>query len=118
MGMSSETRNKPLVNPTGEEVFEAVFTRYYPLVYQLAYRCTGQRDEAEDIAQEVFLRFYRMPPHAASEGEERAWLCRVTTNLSLNALRTRQRRALHEEQAGEIKRQEMSGDAAHSNPEQ
>ena len=89
MGMSSETRNKPLVNPTGEEAFEAVFTRYYPLVYRLAYRCTGQRDEADDIAQEVFLRFYNTPPHATSEVERQAWLCRVTTNLGLNALRSR-----------------------------
>ena len=118
MGMSSDTRNKPLVNLIDEGAFEAVFTRYYPLVYRLAFRCAGRLDEAEDIAQEVFLRFYRMPPRATSEGEQRAWLCKVATNLSLNALRTRQRRTLHEEQAGEIKRQEMSGDAAHSSPEQ
>ncbi|HEY6539995.1 MAG TPA: sigma-70 family RNA polymerase sigma factor, partial [Ktedonobacteraceae bacterium] len=78
----------------------------------------GRPEEAEDIAQEVFLRFYRTPPHAASEGEQRAWLCRVATNLSLNALRTRQRRTHHEEQAGEVKRQELVGDEAHSSPEQ
>ena len=114
MGMSSETRNKPLVNPTGEAVFEAVFTRYYPLVYQLAYRCTGQRDEADDIAQEVFLRFYHKPPHATSEVERRALLCRVTTNLGLNALRSRQRRFNHEEKASDG----ISEDATQLNPEQ
>ncbi len=74
-GMSSELRNKALVTSTDEESFEAVFTHYYPLVYQLAYRCTGQRDEADDIAQEVFLRFYRTPPQATGEAEQRAWLC-------------------------------------------
>jgi RNA polymerase sigma factor (sigma-70 family) len=116
--MSSDRRRTPLITSSDEQSFEVTFTRYYPLVYQLAYRCTGRRDEAEDIAQEVFLRYYRMPPHAASEGEQRAWLCRVATNLSLNALRTRQRRTLHEEQAGEAKRQELSGDEAHSSPEQ
>jgi RNA polymerase sigma factor (sigma-70 family) len=116
--MSSDRRRTPLIMSSDEQSFEVTFTRYYPLVYQLAYRCTGRRDEAEDIAQEVFLRYYRMPPHAASEGEQRAWLCRVATNVSLNALRTRQRRTLHEEQVGEIKREELSGDAEHSNPEQ
>jgi RNA polymerase sigma factor (sigma-70 family) len=118
MGMSSETRNKPLVNPTGEEAFEAVFTRYYPLVYQLAYHCTGQRDEADDIAQEVFLRFYNTPPHATGEIERRAWLCRVTTNLGLNALRSRQRRIYHEERASDATQQPTSQDAAQLNPEQ
>lgn len=118
MGMSSETRNKPLVNPTDEEAFEAVFTRYYPLVYQLAYRCTGQRDEADDIAQEVFLRFYRTPPRATSDGERRAWLCRVATNLGLNALRSWQRRVSHEEKASQDGQPGSAEDAAELNPEQ
>lgn len=99
-GMSSDISNEPLVRATDEESFEIVFTRYYPLVYRLAYRCTGRSDEADDIAQEVFLRFYRTPPRAASEGERRAWLCRVATNLGLNALRANQRRVSHEEKVG------------------
>ncbi len=81
--------------------FESIFARYYTLVYQLAYRCTGKQDEADDIAQEVFLRFYRTPPAYRSEGERRAWLCRVATNLSLNALRSQQRRTQNEEKAGQ-----------------
>ena len=118
MGMSSDTRKKPLVTATGEETFETVFTRYYPLVYQLAYRCTGQRDEADDIAQEAFLRFYRTPPHATSEIERRAWLCRVTMNLGLNALRSRQRRTFHEERASDGTRMPASQDPALFDPEQ
>ncbi len=113
-GMSSELRNKALVTSTDEESFEAVFTHYYPLVCQLAYRCTGQRDEADDIAQEVFLRFYRTPPQATGEAEQRAWLCRVATNLGLNALRTQQRRISHEEKV----RQPTSEDAEQLDPEQ
>lgn len=116
--MSSDRRRTPLITSSDEQSFEAIFKRYYPLVYQLAYRCTGRHDEAEDVVQEVFLRYYHVPPQATSDGEQRAWLCRVATNLSLNALRTRQRRAHHEEEAGEMRRQKMSGDAALSNPEQ
>jgi RNA polymerase sigma factor (sigma-70 family) len=118
MGMSSDIRNESLVTPTDEESFEAVFTRYYPMVYQLAYRCTGQLDEADDIAQEVFLRFYCTPPHATGKVERRAWLCRVTTNLGLNALRARQRRIYHEDKANDSMRQPAADDPAQLNPEQ
>ena len=97
--MVSDTKSKPCVDPTDEEAFETVFKRYYPLVYQLAYRCTGQRDEADDIAQEAFVRFYRTPPRATSDQERRAWLCRVATNLGLNALRSRARRLSYEGKA-------------------
>ena len=113
--MSSDIRSKSIVTGSEEEAFEAVFKRYYPLVYQLAYRCTGRSDEADDIAQEVFLRFYRTPPRAASEGERRAWLCRVATNLGLNALRARQRRVTHEEEASSVP---VPEEAAQHDPEQ
>lgn len=82
---------------TESTLFEAVFMRYYSLVYQLAYRYVGQRDEAEDIVQEVFLRFHRTPPQERHEEAQRAWLCRVTSHLSLNALRTKKRRIDREE---------------------
>ena len=85
--MSPGIKNRSLIALTDKDSFEAIFTRYYSLVYQLAYRCVGESDEAEDIAQEVFLRYYRVPPQAASEAEQRAWLCRVATNLGLNAIR-------------------------------
>ena len=107
--MVLQRRNESLAAAPQDEPFEAMFTRYYPLVYQLAYRCTGRSDEADDIAQEVFLRFYRIPPHARTEGEQRAWLCRVATNLSLNTLRAQQRRTHHEEQAGERATQPVGG---------
>ena len=116
--MVLQRRNESLAAPTQDESFEAMFTRYYPLVYQLAYRCTGRSDEADDIAQEVFLRFYRMPPHATTEGEQRAWLCRVATNLSLNALRAQQRRTHHEEQVCDRATQQGPIDGVEKSPEE
>lgn len=116
--MSSDLQHTPLATLSGEESFEAIFRRYYPLVYQLAYRCTGRGDEADDIAQEVFLRYYRVPPQATSEGERRAWLCRVATNLSLNALRSRQRRAHHEERAAGVMGSGVDDDEMERGPEQ
>ncbi len=116
--MVVERKNESLVAPPQDESFEAMFTRYYPLVYQLAYRCTGRSDEADDIAQEVFLRFYRMPPSAPTEGEQRSWLCRVATNLSLNALRSQQRRTHHEEQAGDRATQNGNVNGIEKSPEE
>lgn len=114
--MSSDRRKSSLASLPTEQSFEAMFTRYYSLVYQLAYRCTGRQDEADDIAQEVFLRFYRVPPHATSDGEQRAWLCKVASNLSLNALRSRQRRTHHEERVGQMRLHDIR-DEAQANPE-
>jgi len=69
--------------------FEALFRRYYRRIYGLLYRLAG--DEAEDLAQEVFLRLYDRPP-MASGTDLGAWLHRVATNLGYNALRARSRR--------------------------
>ena len=40
--MSLDGREGPLVTSAEVEVFETIFTRYYPLVYRLAYRYVGQ----------------------------------------------------------------------------
>ncbi len=114
----SNTSNRTLISVKSVESFETIFKRYYPLVYQLAYRCTGQRDEADDIAQEVFLRYYRKPPQTTYDGEQRAWLCRVATNLGLNALRAQQRRHSREEKASDVHWQPASQDTDQLNPEQ
>ena len=71
-----------------EAAFEALFQRYYHRVCGMLYRLAG--DEAEDLAQEVFLRLYHRPPRAQGT-DLGAWLYRVATNLGYNALRARRR---------------------------
>lgn len=116
--MSLDGREGPLITSTAVEVFETIFTRYYPLVYRLAYRYVGQPGEAEDIAQEVFLRFYHLPPHAANEAQQRAWLCRVAINLGLNALRKRKSLSGQERRIDALVQEGASGVAEEQNPEQ
>lgn len=70
--------------------FEELFHRHYDRVYGLLYRLVGTRQEAEDIAQEVFLRLYNRPMSRADNVA--GWLYRVATNLGYNALRGNQRR--------------------------
>ncbi len=58
----------------------------------LSYRLTGSAEDAEEAVQETFVRAVEQPPPRA-KGPWRLWLVRVATNLSLDALRRRKRRA-------------------------
>ncbi len=59
-------------------------------VHRLAYRLTGNRQDAEDLAQEVFVRLFRELDRGAPDSVP-AWLHRVTTNLFLDQARRRRR---------------------------
>lgn len=59
---------------------EQVMSRYGNMVYRLAYSQVRSKADAEDIYQEVFLRYYRKRPGFESEEHRRAWLLRVTVN--------------------------------------
>ncbi len=59
-----------------------------PLV-ALAYRILGNRAESEDVAQESFLRLWRMARRWQPRAKVRTWLTRVAYNLSIDRLRLR-----------------------------
>ncbi len=65
-----------------EESAGAVIEKYSNMVYRLAYARTGSRHDADDIYQEVFLRYFRRKPVFDSEEHRKAWLLRVTVNCS------------------------------------
>lgn len=71
--------------------FEALFLRHYDRVYGILFRLLGDRAEAEDVAQEVFLKLYYNPLPAGEEHNVGAWLYRVATNMGYNAIRGRKR---------------------------
>ncbi|NLB21453.1 MAG: RNA polymerase sigma factor [Clostridium sp.] len=58
--------------------------KYYDLVYKLAYAKTRNRFDAEDVLQEVFLRYIRKQPQFENNDHEKAWFLRVTINCSIN----------------------------------
>jgi len=72
--------------PTWEEVVQEHSGR----VYRLAYRLTGNRHDAEDLTQEVFVRVFRSLS-SYTPGTFEGWLHRITTNLFLDQMRRRQR---------------------------
>ncbi len=59
-------------------------------VYRLAYRLTGNTQDAEDLTQEVFVRVFRSLSRY-TPGTFEGWLHRITTNLFLDMARRRQR---------------------------
>ena len=61
---------------------EAVIRRYSDMVYRLAFARTGNRSDAEDLYQEVFLRYLTKAPAFTSEEHRKAWLLRVAVNCA------------------------------------
>ncbi len=86
--------------PTWDEVVEQHSDR----VFRLAYRLTGNRHDAEDLTQEVFVRVFRSLD-TYTPGTFEGWLHRITTNLFLDGARRKQRirfDALSDERAARL----------------
>ena len=86
--------------PTWDEVVEQHSDR----VFRLAYRLTGNRPDAEDLTQEVFVRVFRSLD-GYTPGTFEGWLHRITTNLFLDGARRKQRirfDALSDERAARL----------------
>jgi RNA polymerase sigma-70 factor (ECF subfamily) len=72
----------------GEEgAFRELLNRHQGAVYGFARRFLRDAQEAEDIAQEVFLRLYRTAARYRSRASLRAYLFRIAKNLCIDALR-------------------------------
>lgn len=67
--------------------FETLIRQHAPKVVGLATRLIGDRSEAEDLAQEAFLRLHRTLPSFRGESSIATWLYRTTTRLAIDHLR-------------------------------
>ncbi len=73
---------------SGDEAsFELLLRKYRTPLVNFLHRMVRHRAEAEDLAQEVFLRVYRARKDYAPNAKFTTWLFRIATNLALNALR-------------------------------
>ncbi|GGI08849.1 sigma-70 family RNA polymerase sigma factor [Egicoccus halophilus] len=66
--------------------WDQIAEEYGEMVYTMAYRLTGDRDEARDLAQDVFVRVYRNLDRY-QPGTFEGWLYRITKNLFLDRVR-------------------------------
>ena len=71
---------------------ERLVSRYGQAVFRLAYARTGNRQDAEDVTQDVFLRLVDKGPRFRDEDHCRAWLLRVAANRAADLTRSARRR--------------------------
>jgi RNA polymerase sigma-70 factor (ECF subfamily) len=72
--------------------FEALVARYQTRIIAFAARMLNDHDEAEDVAQEVFIKAYRSLDSFRGASAFSTWLYRIATNLCIDRARQRKRR--------------------------
>lgn len=80
------------VSQGDEQAFASLMRRHQDRVYRLALRLLRLPQEAEDAAQEVFLKAYQHAGRFQPTGTVAAWLNRITANHCFNLLRARKKR--------------------------
>jgi len=75
-----------------ELAFQELVERNHARVIGLIYRFISNATDAEDLAQEVFLRIYRSRKTYKPTAKFSTWMFRITANVSMNALRSRSNR--------------------------
>lgn len=80
------------VRENDAQAFEELMLRYQNRVLSLLAHLVGNRDLAEDLAQEVFLRVYRARNRYMPDAKFSTWLFTIAGNVASNALRTKSRR--------------------------
>jgi len=80
-----------------DKAFDRLFRTEYGAVLAIATRVLGDRDEAEDAAQDVFVSFHHQTTHAPDAPFAPAWLHAAAVHRALNILRGRRRRDVREQ---------------------
>jgi RNA polymerase sigma-70 factor, ECF subfamily len=70
--------------------FQHIVAQHRDRVYNQAYRMLGNREDAEEAAQDVFLKVYRAGDTFRSESTAATWIYRITANVCIDRLRRKQ----------------------------
>jgi RNA polymerase sigma-70 factor (ECF subfamily) len=74
-----------------------LYERLYPYAMSIALHYAGQREEAEDVTQDSFVKLFRQLGKAVPTGSIRAYMSRVVINTSIDLIRKRKRQPRTEE---------------------
>jgi len=91
--MSNETvsDDRELINrfvrDGDQSAFDQLVRKHSGRAYQIAYGILNNREDAEEVAQDTFLRIFRALPNFRGDAEFSTWLYRIVINLSRNKLR-------------------------------
>ncbi len=75
-----------------QHAFRILVERHSSSVFRLAYRMTGNEQDAEDVVQETFLRAYKQLHRFDGRAAFATWLYRICANCSLDLIRARKSR--------------------------
>ena len=73
------------------DAFRLLIEQHSRAVFRLAFRMTGNEQDAEDVVQETFLRAYRQLDKYEARSSFSTWLYRIASNYSLDLIRMRKR---------------------------
>jgi len=77
-----------------DDAFEILVNRHQTSVLNLIYRFIGDRTQAKDLAQEVFIRVWQAVGSYQPKAKFTTWIYRITANLCINELKSSRRRKL------------------------
>ncbi len=75
-----------------DTAFDLIVSRYQDMVFNLAFRLLGKREEALDLSQEVFFQIYRKLSSFRQDSSLRTWIYRIVINRAKNCQRWWRRR--------------------------
>src|ERR1700686_3016979 len=75
----------------GSDAFRLLVEQHSRAIFRLAYRMTGNEQDAEDVVQETFLRAYKQLHRYEARASFGTWLYRIASNYSLDLGRSRKR---------------------------
>ena len=70
-----------------EDAFDQLVRKYSNRAYSIAYGILANREDAEEVAQDVFIRIHRALPFFRGDSEFTTWMYRIATNLAKNKYR-------------------------------
>ena len=74
------------------EAFGALMDRHADKAFQIAYGILGNRHDAEEVAQDAFIRIFKALPKFRGDAEFSTWMYRIVVNQARNRYRWNQRR--------------------------
>src|SRR5947209_7211754 len=77
------------------DAFGWIVARYQSLLCSLAYSATGSLNQSEDLAQETFITAWKQLAELREPEKLRSWLCRISRNLTYDAVRQQGREPIH-----------------------
>ena len=93
-----------------DEAFTTLVTQHHAEIHRYLLRVTGGANDADDLSQETFLRAFRACASGGPNGDARAWLFAIASNLTKNHFRAQKprRRAQTELELGAVDRTDAS----------